>query len=73
MKNDTHKNDNSCNQDNSHKLQEEYLNRLAKQFENTLVKPIKNDSRLKDLEPLPTFVWVGNRIFKLEDLLPTIN
>lgn len=72
MKNYIHNKNTSCSPTNSRQLQDEYISRFAAFIDNSLNKPIKKDTRLKDLEPLPTFVWVGNRIFKYTDVSPTI-
>lgn len=57
----------------SHKeLDIKYNTQLADWFTKTIVEPVKYDRRLKDLEPLPTFVKVGKEFKLLTDVLPTV-
>lgn len=48
-----------------------YLCNLANMFNTNIVKSVKSDTRLKDLEPLPYIVWNNGELVKLEDTLPT--
>ena len=49
----------SCSPTNSRQLQDEYLNRFATFLDETINKPIKKDTRLKDLEPHTSILVCG--------------